>query len=59
MQQEFATLQSDPARFQQMMRSEFAAMSAESQEGLLDMLASIGVASRAWWERFLRGNGAE
>ncbi|ACU95016.1 hypothetical protein Ccur_13400 [Cryptobacterium curtum DSM 15641] len=59
MQQAFATLQSDPARFQQMMRSEFAAMSAESQEGLLDMLASIGVASRAWWERFLRGNGAE
>ena len=51
----FSELQSNPALLQQRMRSEFAAMSPDQQQALLDVLASSGIASRAWWERWLRG----
>ena len=50
-----ADAQSNPAALQQRMREEFLHLPADEQERMLDMLASTGVASRAWWERFLRG----
>lgn len=40
---------------QQRMKDEFRHMSRDEQNQLLDMLASTGMASRDWWERFLRG----
>lgn len=51
----FADAQGNPAAFQQRMREEFGRMSRDEQEQMLDALASTGMASRAWWERFLRG----
>lgn len=48
-------MQRNPQAFEQRMKDEFAHMSRDEQEQLLDMLASTGFASRAWWERFLRG----
>lgn len=48
-------LQGDPQALQQRMRDEFRHMSPDEQSRLLDALASSGMASRAWWERFLRG----
>ena len=47
---------SDPYALQVRMRDEFKRLSPDEQEKLLDALASAGGASRAWWERFLRGN---
>ena len=47
-------MQGNPQAFQQQMREEFRHMSHEEQERMLDTLASMGMASRAWWERFLR-----
>lgn len=47
---------SDPYALQARMREEFRHLSPEEQEKLLDALASAGGATRAWWERFLRGN---
>lgn len=46
---------SNPQAFQQRMRDEFRHLPADDQERMLDALASAGFASRAWWERFLRG----
>ena len=46
---------SNPEAFQRRMREEFRHMSPEEQNRLLDALAATGAASRAWWERFLRG----
>jgi len=51
----FADAQGNPQALQQRMRDEFRHMSHEEQEKMLDQLASMGMASRAWWERFLRG----
>ena len=36
------------------MKSEFRRLSPSEQNQLLDALASTGLASRAWWERFFR-----
>ena len=36
------------------MKSEFRRLSPSEQSQLLDALASTGLASRAWWERFFR-----
>lgn len=47
--------QRNPQAIQQRMRDEFQHMSPEEQNRMLDALASSGLASRAWWERFLRG----
>jgi hypothetical protein len=46
---------SDPYALQARMRDEFKRLPPDEQEKLLDALASAGGASRAWWERFLRG----
>ena len=51
----FAEMQSNPRAFEQRMKDEFAHMSPAEQNQLLDQLAATGMASRAWWERFLRG----
>ena len=45
----------NPYALQQRMRDEFRHMPADEQERMLDALAASGMASRAWWERFLRG----
>ena len=50
-----AQASSNPRMFQQQMKDEFKRMSADEQNQLLDALAAMGVASRSWWERFLRG----
>lgn len=47
--------QDNPQALQQRMREEFRHMPHDEQERMLDQLASMGMASRAWWERFLRG----
>ena len=46
---------SNPQALQNRMREEFRHMPREEQDRLLDALASSGMASRAWWERFFRG----
>lgn len=51
----FAQVGRDPQALQQRMRDEFRHMSPDEQDRMLDALASMGMASRAWWERFLRG----
>jgi hypothetical protein len=48
-------MHNNPAAFQQRMRDEFRHMPPDEQERMLDSLASTGIASRAWWERYLRG----
>ena len=53
--QMFADMQRNPQAMQQRMKDEFRRMAPEEQNRLLDALASTGMASRAWWERFLRG----
>ena len=45
----------NPQALQNRMRQEFRLMPKDEQEQLLDALAASGMASRAWWERFLRG----
>lgn len=45
----------DPYAFQAKMRAEFARMSPSEQEQLIDKLTATGLASRAYWERWLRG----
>lgn len=50
-----AEMQRNPQALQQRMRDEFRHMSPDEQNRMLDALASMGTASRAWWERFLRG----
>lgn len=54
-QQMFAEMQRNPQAMQQRMKDEFRHMSPDEQNRMLDALASTGMASRAWWERFLRG----
>ena len=55
MQETLSMMQSNPAQFQAQMREEFAMLPRQQQDAMLDMLASSGMASREWWERFLRG----
>ena len=50
-----AEAQSNPQALQQRMRDEFRHLPRDEQERMLDALAASGMASRAWWERFLRG----
>lgn len=42
------------AEMQQRMKEEFRHMAPDEQNQLLDALASTGMASRDWWERFFR-----
>ncbi|MBQ9069035.1 MAG: hypothetical protein IJ131_08250 [Eggerthellaceae bacterium] len=55
MQRAMADMQAHPERFQQQLKEEFRSLPIDQQEGMLDMLASTGMASREWWEKFLRG----
>ncbi|MBQ9021993.1 MAG: hypothetical protein IJ113_08310 [Eggerthellaceae bacterium] len=55
MQQAMADLQAHPERFQQQLKEEFLSLPPEAQNSMLDMLASTGMGSRDWWERFLKG----
>lgn len=55
MQDLLAQAQSNPQLIQQRMKDEFRHMPHDEQERMLDALAATGMASRAWWERFLRG----
>lgn len=55
MQRIMADMQADPQRMHEMLRNEFRSMPADQQDAMIDMLASMGFASRAWWERFFRG----
>lgn len=55
MQDMMAEMQRNPQAMQQRMRDEFKHMSPDEQNQMLDMLAQLGMGSRAWWERFLRG----
>ncbi len=55
MQHIIADMQANPQRMQEMMREGFYSMSPEQQNAMLDLLASSGMASRQWWERFFRG----
>ena len=55
MQQALADMQSNPERFRQQMRDEFRSLPPDLQSQMIDMLASTGMASREWWERFFRG----
>ena len=51
----FEEMQRNPQAMADRMKDEFRHMSPDEQNQLLDMLASTGMASRAWWERFFRG----
>ena len=55
MQMMMRDMQADPARMQELIRSEFRSMPAEQRNAMLDMLASTGFGTREWWERFLMG----
>ena len=55
MQETLSMMQNNPAQFQSQMRTEFAMLPREQQDAMLDMLAASGMATREWWERFLRG----
>ena len=50
-----SAMRRNPQEIQQRMKDEFAHMSPDEQNQLLDALAQTGMASRAWWERFFRG----
>lgn len=50
-----SVLRRNPQEMQQRMKDEFAHMSPDEQNKLLDALAQSGMASRSWWERFFRG----
>lgn len=55
MQRAMADLQAHPEKFQQQLKEEFRMLPREQQDNMLDMLASTGMGTREWWERFLRG----
>ena len=50
-----ADVQRNPQALQKRMRDEFKHLPPDEQNRMLDALAATGMASRAWWERFLRG----
>ena len=54
-QQSMAELQANPGMFQQQLKEEFKMLPREQQDSMLDMLSSTGIATRDWWEKFLRG----
>ncbi len=51
----FAEMQRNPEAMQKRLRDEFRHLSPDEQNRMLDALAGLGLASRAWWERFFRG----
>lgn len=51
----FAEMQRNPEAMQKRLRDEFRHLSPDEQGRMLDALAGLGLASRAWWERFFRG----
>ena len=55
MQETLSMMQNNPAQFQAQMRQEFSMLPRQQQDAMLDMLAASGMATREWWERFLRG----
>ncbi len=55
LQRAMADMQANPQRMQELMRSEFRSMPPDQQNAMLDLLSSTGLATREWWERFLRG----
>ena len=55
LQELLSEAQGNPQALQQRMREEFRHLPPDEQERTLDALAATGTASRAWWERFLRG----
>lgn len=48
----FAEMQRNPEVMKRKLREEFRHLSPEEKNGMLDALAKMGFASRAWWERF-------
>ncbi len=56
-QRMFAEASANPAEFSERLRSEFRSLPPDEREELLDALAAMGMASRAWWENFLGGAG--
>ncbi len=48
----FAEMQRNPEAMQKRLRDEFRHLSPDEQSRMLDALAGLGLASRAWWERF-------
>lgn len=55
MQDLLAQAQANPQLLQQRMKDEFRHLSPDEQDQMLDALAATGMATREWWERFLRG----
>lgn len=55
LQRFMAQAQQNPQAFQQQMKESFKYMLPAEQDKMLDMLAATGMATREWWERFLRG----
>ena len=55
LQDMMAHMQANPQLMQQRMKEEFQHMSPAEQNEMLDALAATGMATREWWERFLRG----
>lgn len=54
MQELLSQAQTNPQLMQQRMKEEFRHLSPEEQNRMLDALASTGMATREWWERFFR-----
>lgn len=48
----FAEMQQNPQAMQEHLREEFRQLPPDQQGRMLDALAGLGFASRAWWERF-------
>ena len=55
MQELLSQAQTNPQAMQQRMKEEFRHLSPVEQNQMLDALASTGMATREWWERFFRG----
>ena len=55
MQELMSQAQTNPQVLQQRMKEEFRHLSPAEQNQMLDALASSGMATREWWERFFRG----
>ena len=55
MQELMSQMQANPQAMQQRMKEEFRHLSSDEQNKMLDALASTGMATREWWERFFRG----
>lgn len=53
-QEFFSEFQRNPKGLQARLKEEYRSLSPQQQGRMLDALASLGYASRAWWERFFR-----